>query len=494
VPTLIGILASVAGMTTELANVRSELEKLIGKQNVSDSFYKVSDYCMNHVARKVFAISKPAPFIVARPQTVDQVADVVKYAHRTSIPIFVRGGGSGYSGGEVPTTSSIALEMTGLDRIIEVDTKGGYVTCEAGITVQELNRRLQSEHGLWWPHDPGSREFATVAGALTGLGGGAYSTKFGYAPDGVTGLKIVTAEGEIVSLGSKVGHHWAQYDLIRTIASGEGTLAIIAETTIKIFPMPQQRLVGIALFGKFEDAVATCYNISAAGLHPESLMLEDVLRFKLESIGPFIDMNSPTVKKLGLESVEAVMIYSYGGSPNVVEELKELTDHVVESNGGRRVDDKQVVEAYWKSKTELPSWSKDLGKLKIHSFVPSIPLIRAPDLNRLYVRLGENPKLERIGARYYVILPYLECTVSPTVMLNEDDPEALKAYEAFTREFTDGVIKMQGSPVSTLGVGLRLVDTIESTSSEAQMRLMRRIKRGLDPTNLLNPGKKLRSS
>ena len=480
-------------MTTELMSIRGELEKLIGKQNVSNNFYKISDYCMNHVARKVFAISKPEPFIVALPQTVEQVAAVLKYAHSTGTPTFIRGGGTGYSGGDVPTSSGIVLEMTGLDKIIEVDTRGSYVTCQAGITVKELNRQLQSEHGLWWPHDPGSREFATVGGALSSLGGGAYSTKFGNAPDGVTGMKIVTSEGEIVQLGSKVIHHWTHYDLTNTIASGEGTLAVIAEATIKIFKLPQQRLIGIALFRKFEEAVTACYNLSEAGLYPESLMLEDMLRFTLESIGPFIDLNDPIAKNLRLDSMEAAVIYSYGGSPEVIESSKHFTDEIMCANGGRLVGDKQVVEAYWKSKTELPSWSKDLGKFKIHSFVPSIPLINAPEFNRLYSQLAENPKLEKVGARYYVSLPYLGCTVSPTVMFDENDPEALRAYELFTRKFATGVLKMGGSPVSTLGVGLRLVDTVESMSQETQMRLMRRVKHSFDPENLLNPGKKLKA-
>lgn len=296
-----------------------------------------------------------------------------------------------------------------------------------------------------------------------------------------------------MQLGSKVIHHWTHYDLTNTIASGEGTLAVIAEATIKIFKLPQQRLIGIALFRKFEEAVTACYNLSEAGLYPESLMLEDMLRFTLESIGPFIDLNDPIAKNLRLDSMEAAVIYSYGGSPEVIESSKHFTDEIMCANGGRLVGDKQVVEAYWKSKTELPSWSKDLGKFKIHSFVPSIPLINAPEFNRLYSQLAENPKLEKVGARYYVSLPYLGCTVSPTVMFDENDPEALRAYELFTRKFATGVLKMGGSPVSTLGVGLRLVDTVESMSQETQMRLMRRVKHSFDPENLLNPGKKLKA-
>ncbi|HKM76635.1 MAG TPA: FAD-binding oxidoreductase [Candidatus Bathyarchaeia archaeon] len=479
-------------MTKDLTSIRKELEKLIGRDNVSNNFYKISDYCMNHIAKKILAISKSEPFLVARPRTVKQAATVVKYARSMSLPVFIRGGGTGYSGGEIPTMSGIVLETTGLDQIIEVDSKGRYVTCGAGVSVKDLNSYLQTEHGLWWPHDPGSREWATVGGAISTLGVGAYSTKFGYASDGVTAMKIVTPEGDIVPLGSKVGHQWSSYDLIATLASGEGTLGLIAETTIKLFQVPSRRIVGIALFSTFEGAVQACNSLCDAGLNPESLMLEDTLRFTLESIGPFISLRDPIVKELKLDSVEAVLIYSYGGFAEVIESCGRHTREIITANRGKLVENKQVVDTYWKAKTELPSWSKDIGKLKVHSFTPAIPLAKAPDFNRKYEELTNDPKLERIGARYYIILPYLECTISPTLMFNENDPEAVMAYDEFTCKYVKEVLKMEGSPVSTLGVGMRLVDVIESTTDMAQVQFMKHVKRGLDPTNLFNPGKKIR--
>ncbi|MEM4239345.1 MAG: FAD-binding oxidoreductase, partial [Nitrososphaerota archaeon] len=236
-------------------SIRQNIEGIVGKHNVSENFYKISDYCMNHVAKNIFAMSKYEPFLVVRPQNLDQLINLVKYANNNSIPIFIRGGGTGYSGGEVPTSSGIVLEMTGLNKVISVDAEGRYVVCEAGITVLELNNILQKKYGLWWPHDPGSREWATVGGSISTLGCGAYTTKYGYASDNVVSMKVVTPEGNLATIGSKVRHDATSYNLLDLMTSAEGTLGVIVEATLKVFPTPEKRIVSISLFEKFQDAV-----------------------------------------------------------------------------------------------------------------------------------------------------------------------------------------------------------------------------------------------
>ncbi len=463
----------------------------MGKENVSNNFYKISEYCLNHVAKNIFAISKHEPFLVVRPVSNNQLVDVVRYAYSNDVPIFVRGGGTGYCGGHVPTSSGIVLETTGLNRIIEVDADGRYVTCEAGISVQELNRHLQSNYNLWWTHDPGSREWATVGGTLSTLGGGAFQTKYGIASDNVVSMKIVTSEGKLVTVGgSKVRHNGAAYNLLDTITSGEGTLGLIAEATLKIFKIPQKRIVTIALFEKFEDAANTAYEIFDSGLYPESVMFDDILRFTLEGLAPFVDLNSPQVKRLELDSMEAASTFSYAGKAEVSESSTKQNNEIVAAHGGKIIDDRQIVDAYWKSKTELPSWSSDLGNLKIHSFVPAVPLNRVSDVNHIYSRLAEQLNLKMTGARYYLILPHLEVVVSPTIMFDDNDATSIKNYEEFCRRFSHEAIKLDGTPSSALGVGMRL-DIVEGLDP-AQMEMMKRIKLALDPTNLLNRGKKMR--
>lgn len=471
--------------------MRQDLEKIVGSANVSTSFFKISEYCMNHVAKNIFAMSKHEPFIVARPQTLEQVVNLVKYAYQNSIPVYVRGGGTGYSGGEVPTSSGIVLEMTGLNRILSIDKEGRYVTCEAGVTVQALNQELR-KHGLWWPHDPGSREWATIGGSISTLGCGAFTTKYGYASNNVVSLNLVTAEGKLVKIGSKVRNDITSYNLIDLITSAEGTLGVIAAVTLKVSTIPEQRTVSIALFKRFSDAVSTCYDLADAGLYPESLMLEDTLRFSLEGLAPFIDLTSPIVEELKLDSMEAAMIVSYSGRPNVVETDTKNTKEIIGENGGKIVEAREVLDAYWRSKTELPSWSKEMGEFKIHSFVPAVPLHRATEFYNVYYRLAEELDLSKVGARFYVVLPFLECTISPSIIFNDNDPDSVRRYEEFTRRFSKETIRLEGAPASTTGVGMRLLDIVEGLLEPNQMELARKIKSAFDSRNILNRNKKLR--
>ncbi len=477
-----------------LTHIRKDLEKLVDRESISNSFYTVSEYCMNHVAKNIFAMSKYEPFIVVRPKTVDQVANVVKYAYQKEIPIYLRGGGTGYSGGEVPTSSGLVIELTGLNKVKRVDVESRHVICEAGITVKDLNTFLTNNYNLWWPHDPGSRDWATVGGSIATLGCGAYTTKFGYAPASVTYMKIVTPDGEIIELGSKVRNDMTCYNMIDLFSSSEGTLGVIVECCLKVFTIPRYRDVVIGVFETFKEAVKTCFDVADSGLYPESLMMEDSLRFVLEGLAPHIDIDDPSVKKLQLDQREAVVIVSHSGSESVVKTSNSEVVQLMLSNGGIIVDDKKVIDAYWKSKTELPSWSKEMPGVKVHSFVPAFPLNAAADFNAKYNHLINELGLSKGGARYYVVLPWMECTASPTVIFDDSDPDSVSSYEEFTRRFSVYVKGIGGAPASTTGVGMRLLDVVEKLTPTSQLELARRLKKCLDSKNILSPNKKFRSS
>jgi FAD/FMN-containing dehydrogenase len=151
-----------------------------------------------------------------------------------------------------------------------------------------------------------------------------------------------------------------------------------------------------------------------------------------------------------------------------------------------------IINAYWKSKTELPSWSKAMKNVKIHSFVPAIPLSRAAEFNEAYDRLVKDLNLNKAGARYYVILPWMECTVSPSILLNDNDINDIRAYEEFTKRFSEVVMRLGGTPASTTGVGMRLIDVLEKLLPPSQMMLAKKIKLMLDPKRILSPNKKLK--
>ncbi len=478
-----------------LPRLRKDLKALVGTSNVSDDFYKVSKSCLDEVSRRVFALDKLAPFLVARPIRLEQVSQILKYASENRIPVFVRGSGTGYFGGEIPRESGIVLEMTGLSKIVSLDRVGGFVTCEAGITVASLNRFLK-KHGLWWPHNPGSRNWATIGGSLSSLGVGTFSARYGYAPDTLLSMKIALPSGEVVKLGTKARHDMSSYNMLDLFTSAEGSLAIIGEATLKVFPLPKNRKILLFFFKKLETAVRACREIATSGICPETIEIEDRARFTLEGLAPLIELESPRVQKLKLEEVEAVLLTGFSGSRRVTEFGAKETAKICTDIGGKSIEDKAILNLYWKAKTQISSWKPRVkaNTLKVHTCVPSIPFHNLPQFESKYMSLGKRHReLTLAGVGYYIALPNFECTASARVMFDESDPEALRAYEIFTREIAEEVVKMEGTPASTFGMGTILGDVIRDLVPRSQTVLAGRLKQALDPSGILCPGKKIRS-
>jgi glycolate oxidase len=477
---------------TTLDQTRESLVRIVGEKNVSRDFFEISKSCLDEVSRRVFDLDKTADHIVARPTDISQVQGVIKYAAERNIPVFVRGSGTGYFGGEVPTSVGIVIETTALTKVVELDRKGGYVTCQTGLKVEKLNDYLK-KRGFWWTHVPGSRKWATVGGTVSALGGGPFASRFGYAPDTVASMSVVTPDGELVRLGlGKVKHDMSSLRMSDLFASAEGTLGVVVQVTLKIFPLPESRQVGLYAFPRLQDAVATCYDILNSGVYPECIEIEDRNRFLIEGLAPLIDLKSPRVKALGIGGAGAFMVVSHSGSSDVTRFSQKATAGIVQRNKGRVLKDKKIIDLYWKSKTEITSWlSKETGKLKVHTCLPSVPLYRIPDLAKFSGGLiTKASKVSAVGTGYFVIMPSMECSSSIRMMFDDKDPEAVKEYESIAREVAQKVLSLDGTPASTFGVGSLLVGEVDALGPRERVALARKIKHAIDPKGILNQGKK----
>lgn len=477
---------------TTLGDAKESLTRIVGEENVSDEFFEISKSCLDEVSRRVFEIDKTAHHVVARPRAISQVQEILRYAAAHSIPVFVRGSGTGYFGGEVPTVPGVVIETTGLTRVLELDRQGGYVTCETGLKVEKLNEYLK-KRGFWWTHVPGSRKWATVGGTISALGAGPFSSRFGYAPDTVASMSVVTPDGQLVRLGlGKIKHDMSSLRMGDLFASSEGTLGVVVQVTLKVFPLPESRRVGIYAFSRLQDAVATCYDILDSGLYPECIEIEDRHRFMIEGLAPLIDLQDSRVKALGVENATAFLVVSHSGSNGVTRFSKRVSDGIVKRNGGRPLRDRKVVELYWRSKTEITSWlSKETGSLKVHTCLPSVPLYMIPKLARITrTLLARANKVAAVGTGYFVIMPSMECSSSIRMMFDDKDPDAVREYEAISRNIARAVIGLEGTPASTFGVGSILVPEVDALGPNERLLLARKVKRAVDPHGIMNPGKK----
>ncbi|WP_456329878.1 D-lactate dehydrogenase [Archaeoglobus sp.] len=199
-------------------------------------------------------------FVVVKPENANEVSAVLKFANRRKISVFTRGGGTGLSGGAVPTEEGIVLSterMTGL----EVDRENRVADCGAGVTLKQLDDAA-FKSGLSFPPHPGA-ETATVGGMIATNAGGVRALKYGTMRNYVLGLEVVLADGRILEFGGKTIKNSSGYSLLHLFVGSEGTLGVITRAKIRLFPQLRDMTVLAVPFSTIEDAMNCVVEISA---------------------------------------------------------------------------------------------------------------------------------------------------------------------------------------------------------------------------------------
>ena len=214
------------------------------------------------------------PGVVVHPATTDQVSDVVRYANSLDIAITAQGGRSGVMGGALAPTGAVALDLTGLDRVVAIDVVSGTVSVEAGVFGPDLEAAVNAA-GLTVGHFPQSFELATVGGWLACRGAGQYSNRYGKIEDMVRGLKVVLASGNVVEVGGRGPRQATGPDLVQLFVGSEGTLGVITEATLVVRPRPVYEERRAFTFCAFADGLEACRRVLQRGAHPAVLRLYD---------------------------------------------------------------------------------------------------------------------------------------------------------------------------------------------------------------------------
>src|SRR5690625_343706 len=185
-------------------------------------------------------LPQPAPDFVVRPGSSDEVSRIVQIASDHRIPVIPRGGGSGTQGGTLAPYGGIALDMSRMNEIIEIDEESLVITCEAGVDGPTIEDALQDK-GLTFAHYPGSYYMgATVGGFIAARGSGVVSTKYGKAEDQVLQVKAVLPPGRTLTT-LRAPSHAAGPDLLQMMVGSEGTLGVITEVAMRVDPIPEKR-------------------------------------------------------------------------------------------------------------------------------------------------------------------------------------------------------------------------------------------------------------
>lgn len=450
-----------------------KLNDIVGKDNVRD------DPADLYIYGSDASVHEAAAWAVVRPETVEQVQEIMRYANSEKIPVVPRGAGSGMSGHAVPIDGGIVIDLKLMDRILEIRPEDTLCKVEPGVVDDDLNRALKP-YSVFWPAAPASSKIATIGGEIANNASGIRSVKYGATRDSVLGMKVVLANGDLVNLGSNTRVEASGYQLDRLMVGSEGTLGIIVEATLKVVPLPKFRCLGMANFNKLEEAGESISEIISSGALPSMLELMDNIAITAVN----------TTLKLDLPDVEAIVFFEADGN------LKEAVDYeivkmkeICEKHNGSGI--KVTYDA--KERTKIFSGRKKLfAALSRYKEGLSCTSL-ADDMAVPYSKMAEcAKKIHDIAKRNNVVMTaYGHCGSGCMHTKILMDPMKKSQWEDAKRAVAkvyDYVRSVGGTTSAEHGIALSKAPSWKKEKADS-LNLMRAVKKAFDPNNILNPHK-----
>ena len=450
-----------------------KLRKIVGTENVTDNPADLYAYSGDA------SVHQAMPQAVVRPKSIEEVQKIMRFANKNKIPVVPRGAGSGTSGHSVPIDGGIVLDMKQMNRILEIVPEDMLVRVEPGVVDDDLNRALSS-YGLFYPPAPASSRIATIGGEIAANASGVRSVKYGATRDYVMGMKVVMADGRLVNLGANTRVHSSGYQLERLIVGSEGTLGVVVEATMRIYPLPKYRCLGVANFDKLEDAGKTISEIIANGCQPSMLELMDGIG--IVAVNKALD--------LGLKEVGAIILFEADGNVKSAIDFEiNKMKKICEKNNGYDVelsyDPKERQRIFGGRKKLFAS----LSRYKEGIICTDL----ADDMGVPNSKIAEcAKKIHEIAERNNVIMAvYGHCgsgVIHTKIMLDPKKAKQWKDADKVIEELYDYVDSVGGVTSAEHGIGLSKAPPWKKARKDI-IPVMRAIKKALDPNNILNPHK-----
>jgi len=450
-----------------------KLIEIVGEKNATNNPADLYSYSSDA------SVHQSMPSAVVRPNSIEEVQKIMRYANKKKIPVVARGAGSGTSGHAVPIDGGIVMDMKKMNRIIEIKHQDMLVIVEPGVVDDDLNIALKPL-GLFYPPAPASSRIATIGGEIAANASGVRSVKYGATRDYVLGMKVVMANGDLVNLGSNTRVHSAGYQLERLIVGSEGTLGIVVEATMRLFPLPKFRCLGIANFKKLEDAGNAISDIITSGALPSMLELMDNIGIKAVN----------TAMNLGLPDVAAIVLFEADGNVKAAVDFEiESMKEICENHNGFGIETSYDI----KERQRIFSGRKKLFAALSRYKEGIICTDLADDMGVPNSKIAEcAKKIHEIAERNNVTMAvYGHCgsgVIHTKIMLDPKKESQWKDADKVVEELYDYVHSVGGVTSAEHGIGLSKAPAWKKARRDI-LPIMKSIKKALDPNNILNPHK-----
>ena len=447
-----------------------ELIRILGPELVLTAAEDLLVYAFDGTA----ALTQQPGCVVFARDTAD-IQAVLRLAQRTQTPVVTRGSGTGLSGGSLPVPGCIVLCTVRMNRILEVDPANLTLLTEPGATTLQIAEAAAAV-GLFYPPDPGSMKISTIGGNVAENSGGLRGLKYGITRNYVMGLEVVLPDGEILFTGNKCVKDVAGYSLKDLFIGSEGTLGVITRILLRLIPQPAAKQTLVATFDAMDAAAQTVSDIIAAKIIPCTLEFLD--RTTLRCVEDYA--------KIGLPDCEALLLMETDGHPAQVADEAARMEEIAKTNGClaiRRAADEAEANALAGARRSAFSALARVAPTTIleDATVPRSELAR---MIRFVDQVAKKHRL-RIGTFGHMG----DGNLHPTFLTDERNTEEMHRVHLAFREIFDEAIRLGGTITGEHGVGVAKKEFLPKFLGDASMRVMRGLRRELDPQGILNPGK-----
>jgi glycolate oxidase len=422
------------------------------------------------------AALRQMPGCVVFPRSTPEVAAVLRLAGETRTPVVTRGSGTGLSGGSLPVPDCVVLCLAQMDRVLELDRANLTLLCEAGTLTQTIADTAAAA-GLFYPPDPGSMKISTIGGNVAENSGGLRGLKYGVTRNYVMGLEVVLPDGEVFWTGNKCVKDVAGYSLRDLFIGSEGTLGVITKVLLRLIPKPAAKKTLLATFARMDQAAQTVSDIIAAPIIPCTLEFLD--RTTIGCVEDYAQIGLP-------RDCEALLLMETDGHPAVVEDEAARMAALARQNGCLEVRVAQTEEEVARLASARRTAFSALARVAPTTILEDITVPRS-ELARM-VRFIETVA-QKYRLRVGTFGHFGDGNVHPTFLTDERNAEEMHRVEEAFRELFAEAIRLGGTITGEHGVGVAKKAFLPQQTGDAGLRVMRELRRVLDPHGILNPGK-----
>jgi D-lactate dehydrogenase (cytochrome) len=416
----------------------------------------------------------PPPAAVVFAENTQDVSDAVKLCAQYKVPVIPFGVGSSLEGHLLAVEGGISIDVGRMNKILSVNAEDLTVTVQAGVCRKALNDEIKST-GLFFPIDPGAD--ATLGGMSATRASGTNAVRYGTMRENVLALEVVTAQGEVIRTGTRAKKSSAGYDLTRLMVGSEGTLGIMTEITLRIYPIPEAIQAAICSFPSISDAVDTTIEIIQMGIPIARVELLDGNTIRM------VNKHSKTTLR-----EEPMLLMEFHGSPASVAEQVAMVQEIASGHGAQAFE--------WASTPEERTKLWTARHNAYFAGIQSRPGCRAistdtcvPISKLAEALLDSVADVEKSGIPFFLVGHVGDGNFHIGYLIDPESNEERQKAEAMNHALVHRALAVGGTCTGEHGIGLHKQDFLVSEAGDGAVAFMRTIKHALDPLNIMNPGK-----